>query len=507
MKATVRDQEAWSARTSACGRSRPRSHQPAAGRFSGASPRLRDRRERRIEELFVTALTHIGFEDALFLWPEPERDRYDALLREATRAAPEWTAAFLAWLRTSTPMRYPALAGAAAFVRERLDTGRHGLSRQVVASVLRRADDPGHFLGHWLAAYGRPVPKPVKRGVADAVTRLYDDGALTYDTDGRHLSVPGFLHSALTLDGGVREARPLRFGDVVEMVRPRPRDERQAELFRHVIERRRGRAERRPPPDASWRREAATLRRRLGRDDWERLVPSMALPDLVGRLRRLDEAGIGFETAMRIAGRLSDPAEVRASGLLPVRLAAARDAVPHPRWRPVLERAATYGLGDLPAIPGRTLLVLDHMRADTAVFGLTLAQRCASADVVTFQGTPFEVVPGESPLHGYLRWQCLDLPHDGFAGVEAVPAAYRGHDRVVIVAGFDPGAPDVPGHVPVYTWQAAYSGRHFGSPPDRPRQTLLFEGLGDAALGAVPLIEDARRGVWPFSPASGTAAG
>lgn len=315
----------------------------------------------------------------MFAWPDGEAGRWARLVREATAADPDWTAAFLGWLRAATPMRYPALTGAAAFVRERLDRGLAGMSRQVVGSVLRHPHDPGLLLGHWLEAHGKPLPKPVKRGVADAVARLYDERALAAcDTGGRHLSIPPFLRRTLTVHGGIRAPRPLRFGEVISLVRPRPRDAAQAEVFRLALRRRSPAV-----PARSWRQEAGALHRRPRADDWERLVPRMPLPDLLDGLRRFDAAGISFDTAMEIAERLADPAEVRASGLLPLRFAAARDAVADRRWAPLLERSATVNLDVVAKIPGRTLIVAGNRTAADAVFALALAHRCESADVVS----------------------------------------------------------------------------------------------------------------------------
>ena len=65
------------------------------------------------------------------------------------------------WSRrpSSSPLGWPPASSAA--------TGRWS------SSVLQRADEPGELLAYWLAAHGRAVPKPVKRGVADAAVRLY----------------------------------------------------------------------------------------------------------------------------------------------------------------------------------------------------------------------------------------------------------------------------------------------------------------------------------------------
>lgn len=490
MQAAVRERRSGAAaRTGAPAHASP-GHQPAADGSRARSPPGRRRAiDGPFEELFVTTIAHVGYEDAVFAWPEGDAERFTALVRAATLADPDWTAAFLAWLRAATPLRHPALIGAAAFVRERLERGLGGGSRQVVASVLRHPHDPGLLLGHWLAVHGKPLPKPVKRGVADAVVRLYDARALDlHDTGGRHLSIPPFLRPALTVRGGIRAPRPPRFGEVISLVHPRPRDAAQAEVFRLALRRRSSAV-----PARSWRQEAGALHRRLHRDDWERLVPRMPLPDLLDGLRRFDAAGLSFDTAMEIAERLADPPEVRASGLLPLRFAAARDAVAGRRWAPFLEGAAAASLDAVPPIPGRTLIVAGNHTAAGAVFALALALRCASADVVTGAGEPLPVVPGESPLHGRLRWPSAGLT-DAFLGdPAAVARAVEGHDRAILVEC--PGLKEFEPPVPAYAWQS----EHWPHRNDRPGPALIaFDGLSDAALGAVPLIEDARRGRWPF---------
>ncbi|MFC5744136.1 hypothetical protein [Actinomadura rugatobispora] len=471
------------------------------------------------EELFLAALTRLGHADGFFLWKPAARDRFRALVRDATRQDPEWTARFLSWLRTATPMRYVALVGAAAFAHERLAAGQPGMSRQVVDSVLRRADDPGLFLAYWRCAHGRALPKPVKRGISDAVTRLYDERALlAHDTGHADLSVPRSLLTVRTFRHS-HEAEPTpapyRFGDVIELVHPRARDPRQADLYRHALDRRR---RSRPEIPASlplvgrhrrfldggllpvagddlgltWQRASGVLRRPLGADDWERLIPSMSLGDLVRCLTHFDAAGISFEAAMAVASRLADPAAIRAAGLLPLRLAAARKALTHQRWAPLLERAAAHGLATLPRIPGRTLIVFDDTVDDAAVLGLTLAQCCDTADIVTAEGKPFSVVPGESPLHGLHRWRSGDLPGVPLPFEPAVRNAFAGHDRVVIADGYREKLDDLDVPAPVYLWTLN------GEPAAPSRDRLVLAGMTDAAYPAIPWAEAAAQGIWPF---------
>jgi hypothetical protein len=405
---------------------------------------------RDIEELFRTALTKLGYQDAVFAWPKADLPRFDELVRAGTREDPGWTAEFLGWLRTR--LRYPALVGAAAFVSERLVHGQHGMSRRVVDSVLQRADDPGHLLAHWSATYGPKIPKPVKRGVADAVTRLYDEDALRYDTDAHHFDIPKFLGREMTFGGGIRAPRPFRFGDVISLVHPVARDDRQNEVFQRALA-----------------RQAAPQH-----------SGEMSLPELVSSLRRLDRSGIPFETAMSIAARLTDPAEILASGLLPLRLYAAWHGVRTQRWRPVLETAARHSLAAIPEIPGRTLIIPGTREG--VVFGLALAQRCAEVDVMTPAGELFEVIAGESPLHGLYRWPF---------GPAARPAAVGGgYDRVVIVEEELSDLSGVDG--PVYAWQTA-------QPAWSSEQSVSY-GLTDAAFSLIPLVERASAGMWPWSP-------
>src|SRR5438270_13813140 len=93
--------------------------------------------------------------------------------------------------------------------------GVHG--RAVVDAALQRADEPAEMLGYWMTRHGRNVPMPIKRGVADAARRLYNERA------------------ALRYDG---LSRQIRMADVIELVHPSPRDERQSALFKFLLDRR-----------------------------------------------------------------------------------------------------------------------------------------------------------------------------------------------------------------------------------------------------------------------------
>ncbi|XVQ84087.1 hypothetical protein ACQP2K_35515 [Microbispora siamensis] len=172
---------------------------PGGRTHEGAPGYLRDARS----ELFVLAVSNMVGENTFYERAGDRDDRFRALVHRVAVEDGDW----MARLRGEANMRSASLVAALEAVRARLSAGLHGGNRELVASVLQRADEPGEALGYWTSRYGRAVPKPVKRGIADAVRRLYTERSLVkYDSD----------------------ARGFRFGDVIELVHPTPADDRRA---------------------------------------------------------------------------------------------------------------------------------------------------------------------------------------------------------------------------------------------------------------------------------------
>ncbi|MFC9976189.1 hypothetical protein ACFVH6_35375 [Spirillospora sp. NPDC127200] len=209
---------------------------------------------------------------------------------------------------------------------------------------------------------------------------------------------------------------------------------------------------------------------------------------------------------------------VARSRVLPMRYLAAYRAAQSLRWSWPLQQALDASLANVPALPGRTLVLADRsgsmffgkvsQRSDltyadaAAVFGAALALRARQADLVEF-GTahaPVRFRRGESALKVVERFGNLG----GTETAAAVRAHYRGHDRVVIVTdeqawaghrGQEPTAA-VPERVPVYTWNLA--GYRHGHGPSGSGTRHTFGGLSDAAFSLIPLIEAGTAADWPF---------
>lgn len=486
--------------------------------------------------LFLLAVTNLVGEHTFYESADTRDTRYAELVRRSTLDDPEWTARFLRWLRSDANLRTASLVGAAEFAKARRDAGLDGLGRQVVADVLQRADEPGELLAYWTSVHGRAVPKPVKRGVADAAARLYDE------------------RSFVKWDSA---ARAFRFADVLELTHPVKRDDAQGELFRHILDERHSRGNAIPDslttlraraellswdtgrrralftrPDAAdvlraagmtWESVAGWLQGPLDARVWEALIPSMGYMARLRNLRNFDEAGVSDAVAQRVAEGLADPAQVVKSRQLPMRFLAAYRAAPSLRWGWALERAIAHALANVPELTGRTLVLVDTsasmndrfgkdgslMRWDAAaVFGLALARRCASADVVSFsdgywgRGTKvFKLRRGGSLLGDVERWKSGGFFIGGGTDTAgAVRKHFAKHDRVVILTDEQAAYGDVgqalPAHVPLYTWNLA--GYQAGHAPSGGAHRHTFGGLTDQAFRMIPLIERGRNADWPF---------
>jgi hypothetical protein len=516
-------------------RARPTSRVTSTGRilrtYEGGRGRERDARS----ELFLLAVANFVSQQTAYESGADRDDRFATLVRQLAVTDPAWTAGLLGWLRGEGNLRTASIVGAAEYVKARLDAGATDgpSNRQVVDSVLRRPDEPGEFLGYWTAQYGRNVPKPVKRGIADAVRRLYSGKSLLkYDT----------------------ASKGYRFGDILNLVHAAPDPDKpwQGELFQYALDRRHnpdtavppessrvltahrelmavpagrrravvtseGGAERLAAAGMTWEALAGWLQGPMDRAAWEAVIPSMGAMALVRNLRNFDEAGVSDEVAAQVAARISDPAEVVRSRQFPFRYLAAYQHAPSLRWSYPLEQALGHSLANVPALPGRTLVLVDRSgsmwtrlsdrsrlnRADAAaIFGTAIALRAADADLVEFGTTSRRLTFGEGESVLKILGRFGDL--GGTDTTSAVRTHYLGQDRVLIVTDEQytynrHGGPteQIPAEVPVYTWNLA--GYRAGHGPSGTGNRHTFGGLSDAAFRMVPLLEAAQDADWPWA--------
>ncbi|MFY1595564.1 TROVE domain-containing protein [Micromonospora sp. WMMD737] len=483
-------------------------------------------------ELFLLAVANMVSEKTFYESADARDDRYEALIQQVAVADPAWMLGFIGWLRGDANMRSASLVAAVEAVRARLAAGADDgpvRNRQLIAAAMQRADEPGELLAYWMGRYGERIPKPIKRGVGDAVVRLYTQRSLLkYDT----------------------ASKGLRFGRVLDLVHPIAASPEQGDLFAHALNRMHGRdsvlpaelgvlvrntglrnrvaaghvdllldADNLRAAGMSWE-DALSLagshvdKARL----WEALIPSMGIMALARNLRNFDEAGVSDKVAATVAARFADPAEVAKSRMFPFRWLAAYRAAPSLRWGHALDQALTASLANVPALPGRTLILVDVSgsmadcmsgrselnRADAAgVFGAALALRAADPTLVWFNHTSGQVqVPRGGSLLRLV--ESIPKPNGGTETTEAVRRWLQGHDRVVIITDEQAGhgwyggnpADEVPARTPLYTWNLA--GYQHGHGPSGGQFRHTFGGLTDQAFGMIPLLEAQRSCAWPW---------
>ncbi|MFI6097169.1 TROVE domain-containing protein [Lentzea sp. NPDC051213] len=503
---------------------------PSGRTYEGGDGYARDTKS----ELFLLAVSNMGGEDTFYESSDQRDTRFAQLVHTAALADPEWTARLLKWLRSEANMRTASLVGAAEFVHARLaaESDAGVTNRAVVDSVLQRADEPGELLAYWTGTNGRRVPKPIKRGIADAVARLYDErAAVKWDSD----------------------ARGFKMADVLNLVHPSPRAGWQGDLFEYVLDRRRdGDAavpeslrvitarrelmawpveERRAlfeRPDAAdvlrrvgmtWESVAGWLQGPLTKEVWEALAPSMGYMALLRNLRNFDQAGMSDEVAAQVAARLADPAQVARSRQFPFRFLSAYEAAPSLRWGHALDQALQASLGNLPALPGRSLILIDTSASMThttisakskvtpakaaAVFGVALGAKGERVDVHGFADGTFrhDIAPGASVIRTVDRFlkRIGEVGH-GTDIAGALRRTYRGHDRVFIISDMQTQGRGVcnavPRHVPIYGFNlAGYQKAAYATGKANRHE---FGGLTDATFRLIPLLEAGQNADWPF---------
>jgi hypothetical protein len=473
-------------------------------------------------KLFTLGVTNMVSENTFYESGADRDARYRDLVAKVTKSDPEWVGRFLRWLRNYANMRSASLVGAAEYVRAGGPNGR-----QVVASVLQRADEPGELLAYWTSNYGRKLPQPIKRGVADATLRLYNEYSVQkYDSDSR-----GF-----------------RFADVIQLTHPRPQDAVQGELFKYALDRRyqgsdavpaeslsmlweskalddkarsagiesviKGGAEQQLKA-AGWTWERLSSYGKFTKETWEAIIPTMGYMALLRNLRNFEQVGVSEPVMRTVRDRLRDPELVARSKQLPFRFYSAFRHVTNTKTKAALEEAFEASFGNF-EFPGRTLVLVDTSGSMFtpvsgnselkcvelgAIFGVATAL-AIGGDVAAFGTDSKRVVirPGASALASVDKVESTDVGWSTNMGA-AVAKQYDGHDRVIIFT-------DMQSHDIVRTPAPTYlfDLRGYGVAPyaygGRPRKAVdgltILSGYNDQMLKSIPLLERGVKGDWPF---------
>jgi hypothetical protein len=471
-------------------------------------------------ELYLLAVTNMVSESTFYENGKDRDSRFESLIAAVTKADPSWIARFVPFLRNTMNMRSASLVLAAEYVRAGGPNGR-----KVIDSALMRADEPAELLAYWLTRYGKKLPQPVKRGLADAARRLYTErSVLKYDGDGA-----------------------VRMADVLEFAHPSPSAKWQEALFQYIISTRHKRDKidtaalltiQSHETLAKWPTEALrtliatpegpetlaaggwtweALTGKYGKLDaafWEAMIPNMGIFALTRNLRNFDDAGISVEARNAVIAKLTDPDVIAASRMFPLRFYSAYANTGSLNWALALETALNLSLVNVPVLAGKTLVLVDMSGSMNAplsekskiardkaagIFGTALALRANAADLVGF-GTDSVAVAfrkGDSALKTMEKFRAMG----GTNTMQAINRHFSGHDRIVILtdeqAFSDYGSNIKVSQidVPIYTFNlAGYKAGHLSSGPKR----HTFGGLTDSGFVALSLLERGKDADWPF---------
>jgi hypothetical protein len=480
-------------------------------------------------ELFLFGLSNMPGTDSFHETAQQRDARFTRLVTQVAVEDTAWLCGYLPWLRSVANMKAAPLLAAVDAIRAMIAAKVPG-GRGLLNSVLRRPDAMGEAIAYHLFTYGRRLPIPLKQACADGAVRMYtEQAAVRYDT----------------------ASHAVRFGDVIELCHPQPRDDAQAALFRALVDR----AHHRDDPrydgldmllaDVALRQAAVSdphallapgALARAGwrfqdalpyagddspvdkKDMWTALIPLMGWEALMKNLAGFDRAKVGDDVAAQVADRLADPAQVRRAQVLPFQVLAAYENVPSLRWGHPLEKAMAACMSNIPVLAGRTLCLVDTSASMTrcrlsaqssmtaakaaAVFAVALAYSQPAAQVFGWADGTFEQKLDEGG--SVLRTISAMMSRTGEVGhgtnlTGAMRDTYRDHDRVFVFTdeqsntAFDPTI--VAHHKPVYMFNL--SGHAPAYAPSGGNVHALG-GLSDATFAMVAAIESRQGARWPW---------
>jgi TROVE domain len=479
-------------------------------------------------DLFLLAISNMVGEDTFYESAAERDQRFAGLVQQVTRSNPEFIAGsdsrigFARYLRETMLMRSASLVLAAEYVAA---GGDHG--RRVINAALQRPDEPAEFLGYWLTNHGRRLPAAVKRGLADAVGRLYTQAsALKYDSANH----------------------AVRMGDVIELVHPAPVSREQADLFRYLIDVRHNRSNPRMPelgairteaelrklpeamrrgyakmhPDVlaragyTWERLSSWLPGGMDAEAWEIAIPQMRPMALVRNLRNFDQAQISEDAIDAVIREITDAEHVKRARLFPYQVWSAYKHAPSDNWKRALGKTFALATDNVPTLDGSLVLVdtSGSMQMGVSgrskivseeiagVFAAALMRRSKDSNLGIFGMSSMLVdVEGLSPLQVVEKIHNLNgaVGHSTY-GHSAIHNHFnpRKHKRVFLITDdqqHDSGQVDLSRVPLIYTVNLhGYAPSSLEQGPGR----YSLGGFSDSSFEAVRVLEAGSAAGWPF---------
>jgi hypothetical protein len=488
-------------------------------------------------ELFLLAVTNMVSENTFYENGKNRDQRFTQLIRQVALEDPDWLARFVPYLRNTMNMRSASIVLAAETVHAKLTTPVPASkihNRTIIDSAIQRADEPAEMLGYWMSEHRKNLPQPVKRGLADAVQRVYSERSL------------------IKYDGG---DKAIRFADVLDLVHPEAKAPWQGSLYEYALASRHKRDQPLPGDlatiglnrlamvlgDAAFREafspsfvehagltweQASSKYGKLDARFWEAMIPNMGIFAIVRNLRNFEQAEISKDAQALVRSKLTDAETIKKSRMFPLRFFTAFVALNSLTYARELEEAIDLSLQNVPSLPGKSLILVDlsgsmdyplsdksevKRIAPASIFAAALAIRAEHPTLVGFsQETKAVPVNKTNSVLLLTKDLVTAVPHLGTQTWQAVKQHFNGHDRIIILtdeqadyasmgwrdySDQDPSK-IVPVSTPLYTFNVA--GYKAGHAPSGKMNRYTFGGLSDAAFAAIELLEKGQDQDWPF---------
>lgn len=257
--------------------------------------------------------------------------------------------------------------------------GGNPIVKETVARVIQRPDEMGELLAIYWRNGRKMVPAAMRKGLASAFGKFSEYSLAKYDRDGA-----------------------VKLRDVLRLVRPTPKDDEQSALWKRVKDRTLA------VPD-TW--EVALSGGADKKETFERLLKEGKLGylALLRNLRNMQQAGVDTDLVRQaIVARKGG-----AHRVLPFRYVAAARAAP--QYEPWLDQALCEAIGELPALSGKTVVLVDVSGSmDTRLSAKSDMNRIDAAAALA------SIIHGDLRVFSFSDSLVECPPRRGMAGVDAI---------------------------------------------------------------------------------------
>jgi hypothetical protein len=273
-----------------------------------------------------------------------------------SRVSVDYLLALAAYVRNEMDMRSTAVMLLVEAAKRKHEANTPNPVRAYTPYILTRMDQPAEAISYF-AGEGKleKFPNALRRGIADTITMR-----------GNHYNIAKYK----------RASRDVSLVDVFNLCHPQPKNEKQAEVFKSLIE---GTLK----DDTTWEAKLSKNGSE-GKDTlWNEIAPTMSLMVLVKNLRNFLQAG-AYGAIQVTVDKLKDPKEVKNSRLWPHEFYKAYLALVNEAGikltaplKEALSIAIDLATENIPRIKGSTLIALDvsgSMKGNQTNAGLSPAQ-------------------------------------------------------------------------------------------------------------------------------------